>query len=232
MNGRSPRAALLVGSVAGLLGTGAIAIGCAVAATRFVGRAGETYSPLDHFISELGEVAISAGAAWFNGGLVVGGSCFALMMIGLWTLDRHALLRLASAVGVVSGLAAASVGLLPMDDLGPHLAAAFGFFFTGLAAVGLFCAYVAIGRRLPRALALAGAPAFLAFAVFLVLTFAAPPQMEQILDPSLRPRPWAVPIAEWAVLVTTLSWIVAVAGVVLVRSTAPAAQGEGGEGQA
>ena len=62
-------------SRAGLIGSGAIALGSLLTALAYHGRAGEAYSVLNHFVSELGEVGVAPLAWAFNTGLFLGGAC-------------------------------------------------------------------------------------------------------------------------------------------------------------
>ena len=78
---------------AGIVGAGAIGIGSVVTAIVYRGADGEPYSPLNHFVSELGELAQSELAGVFNAGLMVGGICFAVFMSGL-AASRPGSLRL------------------------------------------------------------------------------------------------------------------------------------------
>ena len=63
------------GALSGLLGVVIIIFGTEVAASAYRGRAGETYSPLNHFVSELGHAHVSAEAMLFNVSLVAGNAC-------------------------------------------------------------------------------------------------------------------------------------------------------------
>jgi len=58
----------------GLVATAAIILGALIAAVPYVGSSGEGYSPLNHFISELGQTSQSQMAPVFNAGLVAGGA--------------------------------------------------------------------------------------------------------------------------------------------------------------
>ena len=51
---------------AGLIGASVIAVGSVVTASPTRGSKGESYSPLNHFVSELGELAVSRLAVVFN----------------------------------------------------------------------------------------------------------------------------------------------------------------------
>ncbi len=93
------------------------------------------YSPLNHFVSELGELAVSRFAILFNASLIIGGVCFVLFMIGL-AATRPGRLRYAyGPIGVIAGIGGAFVGVFPMDYLGAHSIAALTFFVLGLVTV-------------------------------------------------------------------------------------------------
>ena len=51
-----------------------------VTALAYTGSKGQPYSPLNHWVSELGEVGVSELASVFNVGLIIGGLCFAVFM--------------------------------------------------------------------------------------------------------------------------------------------------------
>jgi hypothetical membrane protein len=65
----------------GLVSVAVILAGMLVAALPYRGYAGEGYSPLTHFISELGEIKASCLAWAFNLGLVVGGAGLAVFLL-------------------------------------------------------------------------------------------------------------------------------------------------------
>ncbi len=57
----------------GLFASAIIVITSVVTAFNYKGKKGESYSPLNHFVSELGEVGVAAYAAVFNTGLIFSG---------------------------------------------------------------------------------------------------------------------------------------------------------------
>ncbi len=69
--------------IAGLAGVLAVLLGSLVAGIFYRGKDGERYSPLNHFISELGEEGVSAKAGWFNLSLIVSGLCLLAACISL-----------------------------------------------------------------------------------------------------------------------------------------------------
>ena len=76
---------------AGVLAFLAIAIGSVWGAVGYVGTTGEPYSPLNHWISELGQVSVAAHAAFFNLMLVLGGGLFVAFVAYLifWFFARN-----------------------------------------------------------------------------------------------------------------------------------------------
>ncbi len=123
----------------GLVGALAIALGSLVTAGFYMGTQNEPFSPLNHWISELGEVGVSRLAGLFNIGLVVGGLAYALFMLALAITRRGWLPWLAAIVGVVAGIAGSMVGVYPMDapTIGIHRLVALTFFNLGWISVGL-----------------------------------------------------------------------------------------------
>ncbi|MBI5684401.1 MAG: DUF998 domain-containing protein [Verrucomicrobia bacterium] len=213
----------------GLLGVVIVITGCVVTALPFHGEQGENYSVLNHFISELGIVGVSKLAAVFNGSLTCAGLVIAVFMAGLGRHLQTALAQTASVAGVASGALCSVVGRIPMNDLVPHLWAAFAFFSCGLLTVGLFCVEIARDKeeRLPRWLAVAGLLAFVSFAAFLaypLVTRQTPFEIVRI-SRTARPDIWAVAILEWLVLITVTAWIILVSACLWLQKTATVISG-------
>src|SRR5437870_757876 len=106
---------------------GALAIGACslLAVVGYRGSAGETYSPLNHYVSDLGEAGVSRLAPIFNIGLIAGGLCFAVFIVGFGAA-RGGLAGLAiSAVGAIAGIAGALVGVFPVNDIDRHTLATY-----------------------------------------------------------------------------------------------------------
>jgi len=127
------------GPTLGLVGAAAIGLASLVTAVFYTGTQGEAFSPLNHWISELGEVGVSRLAAVFNIGLIVGGLAYALFMIAFASTRRGFLPWLAAAIGAVAGIAGTLVGVFPMDapTIGIHRLVALTFFNLGWISVGL-----------------------------------------------------------------------------------------------
>jgi hypothetical membrane protein len=197
--------------LAGLLGLLAIGVALIVPAAVYVGRAGESYSPLNHFISELGEVGVSQLAWMFNAGMVVSGVLLGLLLAVIgWRLDSGRA-RVAGVFGILAGLGVVGVGLTPMNDLVPHLGWAFVFFWGGMIALVLLTSAIwrDRGRHLPRWLAGVGFASAAVFVVFLVHPFVVGPPDRRMLDPAsgiARPAVWDHAVLEWLVLLAVLGF--------------------------
>jgi hypothetical membrane protein len=193
-----------------MVGAAIIALGSIVAAVAYGGAKGEPYSPLNHWISELGEVGVSELAAVFNVGLMIGGALFVVFMVGLAAVRTGTLRLLYGALGVLVGVAGAFVGVWPMNNLDLHGLAALTFFNVGWIVVGLASIdFVrAADARFPRWLAAIGALTVAAFVGFIAVLL---PLLggDGLAAPEIRPDVWIVPILEWAVLIGILIWVFA-----------------------
>ena len=93
-----------IATTAGLLSFWTIVLACAVAALGYQGARGEAYTPLNHWISELGQLGVSARASTFNLGLVAAGMEFLIFMLGMAMTTQSRLRWLFGAFGILAGL--------------------------------------------------------------------------------------------------------------------------------
>lgn len=198
-------------ALCGLLGPAILITGCVVTALPYLGEKREAYSLLNHFISELGIVGVSERAEVFNKCLTVNGLIMAVFMAGLGQHLQTRLAYAAAVTGIVSGILCSLVGWIPMNNLVPHLWAAFAFFGCGLLTIGLFTLVISRdkGNKLPAWLVIPGLMAFTSFAAFLLyplVTWQTPLQIVHV-SRTARPDVWAVTIFEWMVFVTVMAWI-------------------------
>jgi len=197
---------LRVGPGVGVFGTLVFGLASVVAAVAYSGTAAEGFSPLNHWVSELGETGVSQLATVFNLGLIVSGLCLAIFMTALGLGRRTRWAWLYVPIGIVSGVAAAFVGIFPMNEIGPHRLAALTFFGLGWIFVGL--ASLDIYRRpdsFPRWLPLVGALTVAAFIGFLSLYL--PSLTYTGTDPVDRPAISLVIALEWAVVAGIMIWV-------------------------
>ena len=185
-----------------------------ITASSYIGRQNETYSFLNHFISELGEIGVSPLAHLFNGGLILGGlftSCFMLGMAlhigGSWGLCL-------GIVGLVTSITVTLVGIYPMNQLEIHMVTANTFFRGGLLVALVYSLYILCSRQpqLPKVTAIASGITMLAFALFLWFLPASQEGSGSIVEIlKNRPKIWALPILEWFVFLSVMVWIVSTA---------------------
>lgn len=203
----------------GLASVGMIVAGMAAAACTYTGLEGEAYSPLNHFVSELGEVGVSTLAWAFNLSIVLGGLGLGTLTILLASSLRGRIRAALLVAGAIAGASGSLVGLFPMNYLAIHRIVSGVFFATGWLVAGVFSLWLLMAPRpwLPRWLLIPGAAVvamFLAFgAVFWTYHPASP-------DGPIVNRPaglWVTPSLEWASLASLLVWFTCVSIALLRR---------------
>ncbi len=190
----------------GVLGSLIIASGSVVTALAYTGSKGQPYSPLNHFVSELGELAVSRLAVVFNTALIIGGVLFVVFMIGLAAAGQGRLRWLYGIVGAIAGIGGAFVGVFPMDYLKVHSLAALTFFLLGLVTV-LLASIDFVRRpdpRFPRWLSVLGGATVVAFAGFLVILFG---EADGLAHPDVRAAVSPLTIFEWLLIVGINLWV-------------------------
>jgi hypothetical membrane protein len=193
------------GPAMGFIGSAFFAIASLIAGVFYVGTEREAFSPLNHWVSELGEMGVSSLALMFNIGLFIGGLALALFFFALGRLRNSRLASVYVIVGVVAGVSGALVGVFPMNNRSIHIVFALGFFVLGWVAVGL--ASFDIWRR-PEARFSRWLPALGAVTVAVFLMFLA------VYIPYLytgtgsdRPDVSVATVLEWLVLIGIMGWV-------------------------
>jgi hypothetical membrane protein len=146
----------------GLLGLGSTAVillGALIAAVAYVGPSGESYSPLNHFISELGERGQSRLALAFDAGVVAGGLGLGIFIVVLASRATGRYRWGLVLAGAVAGASGILVGVFPMDTHAVHRIVSGAFFLTGWSVAALFSLWLARNPRagFPRRLLIPGA---------------------------------------------------------------------------
>lgn len=197
----------------GIAGSLLVVSGCVVPSLKYKGRHGQRYSPLNHFISELGERNVSAFSGVFNVSLVFAGLFFVLFMNQFGFYLNTVPARIASITGVFSALSCTMVGVFPMDTMKKHDDAAMCFFYGGLATILLFgiSSMTDPQRRLSLTFIFFAVAVALAFAAFLLLPVLMPrPDKKLDFFGADRPKIWPLPMVEWLAMLGVVGWIAAV----------------------
>ena len=202
---------------AAVLGSLLMIAGCLVAGLAYRGKTGERYSPLNHFISELGEVGVSRRAWAFNASAVLCGFLLLPAAIQLGLLLPGWLAKIALVFGALTSIALIFVGFFSFDRYNPHSKAAIAFFRCGLMTVLLYSLAILTqpaGKTIiPRAAGWVGIPTMAAFIWFLYLIWKAHQNQDRALEAeeTSRPTVMIVAVAEWAVFVGIVGWFLTLA---------------------
>jgi hypothetical membrane protein len=204
----------------GITGSLVIVLGSLVAALVYCGAQGERYSPLNHYISELGERGVSRWSWSFNLGMIVGGLLVLPCTIGLGLLIPGVWSKLGLVTGVVATIAASLVGVFPMNNIKSHNRAAMTFFRLGLVMIICFTLAIALQPAgdtvISRLVALVGLPAIASYSAFLVYSEVEhrasqkADQEAEAVQEWIRPRVSLLVVFEWLIFLTTIPWFFAV----------------------
>lgn len=199
--------------LAGLVGVVMGLIGVTLPSLVYRGTKGEKYSFLNHYVSELGETAVSKLAWVFNLGMILGGICIVIASLSLGLILPGFWAKAGLVLGVVTGLALSMVGVFPMNKVKNHTIAAVTFFRGGLLMVLFFSLAIVLqsGENpiVARSWGLVGMIPVLAFGVFLGLMWSADKENRETLETTEfeRPRIWKLAISEWSIYFSFVLWI-------------------------
>ena len=196
----------------GVIGPLLILLGSLITALGYTGVEGQAYHPLNHFVSELGELGVSELAVVFNTSLIVGGIFNTVFMVSLANRIQSWLRYPLGVLGVAAAVCGSLVGVFPMNDLNNHILFALGFFNLCLLVALAYSLVFLFGKNhpYPRWLAV---PGFINTAAFLLFNNF-PSQIETDVDFQegmqglLSNRPDFIPLAalEWVVVLGIVIW--------------------------
>jgi hypothetical membrane protein len=201
-------------AIFGLVGAGLVGLCSLITALFYTGPDGESYSILNHFISELGEIGVSPLARLFNLGLILGGLLFIPFSLGLGLRLPGGLAKLGMIAGLVAAVSLSGVGIFPMNNLPPHITAAMTYFRSGLATVALFGLAIQIQSRDSRVIdkranwfSLIAALCYLSFIIYTSSVLVT--EGNEALGTNFRsgrPAIWPLAVLEWSIFFSTIAW--------------------------
>ena len=202
----------------GIAGVGIITLASLITGLFFRTSAGFPYSPLNHFISELGWEGHSSLAWLFNASLILTGILFLFFVVGLGFFLKNLWVKIAMMCGGITAIFCALVGVFPMNHIVQHSFVAMWFFRGGLATVIIFAVAFLVqpkdGIRIPKTASLLSIPAILAFGSFLILAATKVDALSasSSLGTLTQPPPFRILAAvEWSVFICTILWFFGVA---------------------
>jgi hypothetical membrane protein len=205
-------------SLSGIIGPSLIGLGMLISALAYTGRMGEAYSPLNHFVSELGELGVSELAVLFNAALLIGGLLAAVFMAYLASHFAGWIRYPLGILSVVAALSGALVGIYPMNALESHFRVALGFFNLGMLVSFLYSVVILFGKRhpFPRWLAIPGLINAASFTLFLNFPSefeeaTADLQAYMLEFAEKRPDFSPLSVTEWVVVLGIMLWILILA---------------------
>lgn len=201
----------------GILGSIAMALALFIPQIGYVGRFGEPYSMLNHFVSEMGEIGVSHLAMVFNVGIIIGGLLFIPFMIGLGLYLDTLIAKTGLVFGMLSSIFVSLVGMFPMNNLIPHFIVAMLYFNCALITVLLFTISILLTKepKIPKWTSLMGIVVIVINAIALTainpsdFDFESGTTIEGAFMSIMQDRPevWSMAILEWAMVLSVLGYL-------------------------
>lgn len=209
----------------GIVGVIILTLTSLVTALFFRTAAGFPYSPLNHFISELGWEGHSTLAGVFNSGLILSGVLFIGFLLGLGFSIHNAWAKIGMICGVIAAIFCSLVGVFPINHLPQHIFVAMGFFRGGLATVILFAIAIQVQPKgkthIPKTANFFSITAIMAYGSFLILNAAKVDAISASFSLGTMTAPPSfrlLAVVEWGVFIFTILWFLGVALLVPCRN--------------
>ena len=181
----------------------------------FSGMKQERFSPLNHFISELGDNRFAKHHRIFNISMFAGGILFIPFVIGIASLGTSLVFYIiVLVVGLAATIGLSLVGVFPEEKERTHTAVA-GVFFFCTSLLVLFFIISLLMQQLSMFPSWVVYPSIAALAVaviFIIDTVQLPKwEMERTYrpwdwDPDPRPTFWLNPFLEWCAVLSLMAW--------------------------
>ena len=157
--------------------------------------------------------------AWaFNFGLILSGISLIGASISLGLILPGLLAKIGMVLGIICSIALVMVGFFPMNKIEAHGRAAFTYFRAGLFMMVFFTFAIALQQGSVQVIrssySLAGLPAILSFASFLILIRKSTREKEDnplSTEDVKRPKIWPMAVVEWSIFLTIVIWFVVIA---------------------
>ncbi len=208
-----------LGTLGGLLGSTIMTVGLILAAIAFLGLMGQTYNPLNHFVSELGHTEASELWSVFSAVVIVGAIGFGMQMIAVGNRFGGVVFWLFALGGIVVAISGGLVAVFPMNvNLEAHGQVALTFFASSFLVVALFSLVVGFSNQTVYRhwLAIVGVPMLVSSLVFAVTLSNRATTNASVIQALATPENTRaafniVTASEWAVMISLLLWVLVVA---------------------
>ncbi len=196
----------LITPLAGLAGCVIVGAGLYEAVTHY--RGPEIYSPLNHFISELGVSSKTSMADFFNKSLIASGILLTIFTVGLGRfLGNGRVARAGILTGIIATLNFSAVGYFTAADWLPHIIVASIFFCGAMVTILLFAIAIWRHRHLHPVHAFHATLIVLVYFVALLWPKEMLFQMEMNPASFVRPEIWMLTVLEWGYCLLICTWI-------------------------
>ncbi len=204
---------------AGLAACGIFYIAMILTMIPFVGEQGESFSFLNHFISELGNPTYSEYHYIFNNGIIIAGVGFGIFAYCMGGLIQSKLAWASIWIGMIASVLCSGVGIVPAHYGELHLVVAVSFFSLMTLAMTMY-SYSILNdksKAFPNYIAFYGFGAMISFILLMIAPkelIAVQNEQKELFE---RPDFWLVTIAEWLVFFFLTTWVIVVSVYLLIK---------------